>query len=117
VAGFFLTRDPEALLKRFDDAVMGRRLPGWERKSLNIGEFVYTHASPQWRGKAWFKPAIQADRLAFHIFTAKRGKDLWPVYGHYHGQLLQTFLTNFRAAFQLAQTTPMPAGSDQVLIK
>lgn len=114
MAGFFLTRDADNLLRRFDESVVASRVGGWERRTLDDLSLLYTQTTAEWHRKAWFKANVQSDRLAFYIVAAKGADVNWATYGHYHGQLVLTFLMRFRAAFQLAQITPAPTGLDQL---
>jgi hypothetical protein len=107
----FLTANPSALLKAFDDAIAKDNSKGgiatWEKNSKH-----YTHAAAQWTKKAYFEAHIEAGKLVFNIIKNKSTNVTVPVYGYYHGHLLETFLNHFDAQFTGTSCTPVCSGAD-----
>ena len=72
MADYFYTDTPKWLLEEFNKRIAQTEPRGkittWERSDDGI---YYTHTSENWRKKAWFKPSVESDRLAFNIIKPK----------------------------------------------
>ena len=114
MADYFFTDTPQWLLDQFDKKIEQKEATGkittWER-SRN-GEY-YTHKSEEWGKKAWFKPTVERDRLVFNIIKPKDRNITKPVYGYYHGHLIETFLNHFDQNFTKAEATALAARGDR----
>lgn len=73
-----------------------------------------THSPDQWRSEAWFRPALEQDRLVFYILGKRTKPMSKAVYGVYHGRLIEMLLTHFDLDFSQAYATAMPAARDVV---
>ena len=113
MADYFFTQTPQRLLDQFNRKIDQNEPKGkittWERSK--DGKY-YTHKSEEWGKKAWFKPSIERDRLVFNIIKPKGRNITKPVYGYYHGHLIETFLNHFDQDFTKAEATALPAHGD-----
>ncbi|OGT54755.1 MAG: hypothetical protein A3E01_18755 [Gammaproteobacteria bacterium RIFCSPHIGHO2_12_FULL_63_22] len=114
----FLTPDPASLLKEFDARIHQTEAEGkittWEK--LEDGKH-YTHKAADWKSKAYFKPSVGKDRLTFNIIRPKDKSVTVPVYGYYHGHLMETFLNHFDKKFTTSMTSALPEAGDDVTKK
>lgn len=88
-----------------------RAIDTWERVNQD-GIDYYTHRSQQYAKKAYFKPAIENNQLAFYIVPAKNVSLTRDVYSYYIGHLGETFIRHFPTRFSWVQATPNPHGQD-----
>lgn len=113
MADYFFTDSSQSLLDQFNHKIEQKESKGkittWVRSS--DGRY-YTHKSDEWGKKAWFKPAIGKDKLIFNIVKPKNQNVTTPVYGYYHGHLIETFLNHFDQDFTKAEATSLPASGD-----
>src|SRR5579883_2696203 len=100
MAIYFLTNAPKDLLGKFDVAIAQTKPEGkittWVKSE--DGKY-YTHKSEQYGKKAWLKPVILTNRLAFNILRPQNANISTPVYGYYHGHLIETFINHFGKSF------------------
>lgn len=111
MAVYFDTSNVQALLSAFDAAVSKNNQAGGIATWSKVNGY-YTHDAQQWKNKAFFKAAIEKDRLVFNIHKPKNGASPTIVYGFYHGHLIETFLNHFGTHFVLAAATALPARND-----
>jgi hypothetical protein len=83
----------------------------WERVH-HAGVDYYTHRSQQYGRKAFFKPAIENNQLAFYIVAAEKVPLTRDVYSYYAGHSAETFIRHFPTRFTMAQATPNRHGQD-----
>lgn len=109
----FFTGDAKSLLDSFNARIEQHEAKGkittWQRSD---DKKYYTHTAPEWRRRAWFKPAIYNDRLTFNIIKPKDSDVSTLVYAYYHGHLTETFLNHFDKRFSSAVSTAMPTDDD-----
>lgn len=110
MALLFYSASPEALLKKFNDAIEKKNEKGgittWEKKTKN-SEVLYTHLAPNWSGKASFFVSTNSKEgwIRFGIRCEKYDPD---VYAYYHGHLMETFLRHFPESFTMVKATAKP---------
>jgi hypothetical protein len=113
MAVYFITSDARGLLNSFDARISQREEKGkittWEKSE--DGKY-YTHKAKEWHAKAWFKPTVERERLIFNIIKPKNQNITTPVYGYYHGHLIETFLNHFDSSFSTGQATALPSSGD-----
>jgi hypothetical protein len=110
----FITDAPKALLAEFNARIDQEEPKGkintWSRNK----DGYYTHDSPNWKNKAWFKPSVRSDRLTFSILTPAGTNLPTIVYGYYHGHLTETFLNHFDKKFASAISSATPGFGDVI---
>src|SRR6266516_1518944 len=74
--------------------------------------YVEARASAQYKDKAWFRAALEANRLAFHIRPFQGVSLTRDTYAYYAGHLIETFIRHFPKMFTITQATPSAAGDD-----
>lgn len=103
----------QALLDEFDARIEQRerkaKITTWEKS--NDGNY-YTHKATEWTKKAWFKPAVAANKLIFNIIKPGNMNVTAVAYAYYHGHLIETFLNHFDNQFSAGQSSAMPAAGD-----
>jgi hypothetical protein len=109
----FFTSKPKSLLEKFDAAISQKEAKGkietWEKS--DDGKY-YTHKAKDWNKKAWFKPAVETEKLVFNIIKPQ-GSDVSPlVYAYYHGHLIETFLNHFDHDFEGARASALASTGD-----
>lgn len=105
------TQSPYSLLIAIKDAIANDEVETWSCDS--DGDF--THAAPQWRRKAWFRPDIRDGRLVFNIIPPRTGRITRTVYGIYHGRLVEMLLNHFDKQFTDASATALPVAGDRTV--
>lgn len=102
----FNTSNPAALLKAFDDAIALNNQKGGIATWKKVDEH-YTHEAARWTRLAYFRAQAVAGALTFNIIKNKGSDITVPVYGYYHGHLLETFLNHFDEKFTNVSCTPL----------
>lgn len=97
----FTTSTPRELLALFeayvdDDPTDGRSV-AWTRQ----GD-AYTHASPEWNGKAFLRASVEVGQLTFTIRRPESTHHSLPTFAYYHAALVETFLLLFKDDFETA---------------
>jgi len=109
----FSTTNPAALLKAFDARIAQTDTKGkittWEKLSDGIH---YTHRASEWHRKAFFKASTTPTALNFNIINPQDEKIEVPVYGYYHGHLIETFLNHFDQSFSQGCASALATSSD-----
>jgi len=108
----FYTDDSENLLRLFEARISQEEEKGKIKTWDIIGEKTYTHSSPEWKRKAKFVAKAESDNLTFGIKPLDVDPLTIPVYGYYHGHLMQTFLDHFDKDFDLVGTTALLSSDD-----
>jgi hypothetical protein len=114
LAVYFFTSSAKALLADFKQHIHQKEEKGKITTWVEDAEGDFTHTSQQWGGQAWFRPVILTDRLTFTIIKRKDAIMPVPVYGYYHGHLIETFLNHFDTQFTSGTATAKPASGDIV---
>ena len=113
MADYFYTDAPRRLLDEFNKRIAQTEPKGkittWERSDDGV---YYTHTSENWRKKAWFKPSVETSRLTFNIIKPTNCDVTTPVYGFYHGHLIETFLNHFDHDFEKAEARALATSGD-----
>lgn len=112
MAVYFATDKGQELLKAFnariDQTEAKGKITTWKKST----DGNYTHTAAEWHQKAWMKPQVESTRLVFNIVKHKDTKVSTPVYGYYHGHLIETFLNHFDEEFADGKATALPATGD-----
>lgn len=102
--------EPHALLSAIKTAISGGHIVTWQVDS--DGDF--THATPQWNKKAWFRPVIDASAIRLIILGTKGVKMTRGTYAAYHGHFVEMLLNHFDTKFSRVDATALPTGGDRV---
>jgi hypothetical protein len=92
----FTTNDPEGLLAEYRRLIEAKRIDTWQFDAS--GDF--THTPDQWRFKAWMRPYIGVGHLTFGIVARNDESLTIPIYGVYHGRLIESFLNHCDDRFE-----------------
>jgi hypothetical protein len=107
------TTTPEALLKAFKSAIDKGHIVTWTCDK--DGDF--THATDQWRNKAWLRPKISAGELILNILCPQNGAVTTEIYAIYHGRFIEALLAHCDNHFSVAQATSLPTSGDIVNLR
>lgn len=100
MAVYFPADKPADLLASFKKAIDEGHVETWAYN--DNGD--YYHDRPQWKDKVVMRPVVTKDLLQFGIIATGL---TWPVYGVYHGRLIEEFLSHFSAKLNdSARATP-----------
>ena len=111
MAVYFSTDRAQALLNAFDAKIKQTEPKGKITTWQKIGNY-YTHKSTEWGGEAFFEPHVNATQLIFNIIKPKDKTITVPVYGYYHGHLIETFLNHFDKDIAAASASPLCTNGD-----
>jgi hypothetical protein len=111
IMALYISADkPQNLLAAFKKAVDDGHIVTWTYKKN--GDFV--HTPEQWKNKAVMRPSTSEAMLQFGI-VGREGVVTWPVYGVYHGRLIEEFLSHFSNQMKTATATAQPvSGLDEI---
>ncbi|MEE7493357.1 hypothetical protein [Methylobacterium oryzae] len=113
MAVYFYTARPAALLDEFNARLIHRdewkRIYTWAKSEDGT---AFTHVADGWVDKAWLKPRIDSDKLAFNIFKPIDSPASAAVYSYYHGEIVEAFLRQLDLMFELVSSTPRCADGD-----
>ena len=101
MAVIVLTTSPKALWSSIQTAITQGRIETWQFDS----DGDLSHTPPQWINKAWFRPSVQNDKLAFALWGVKGTAMTKVVYGVYHGRWIESLLTHFDTQFPQVYAT------------
>jgi hypothetical protein len=105
------TSRPNALLRAIREAVREGRIETWSCD--RDGDF--THATPQWRNRAWLCPSVEAERqVMFHVLPPRGAAVSRLVYGVYHGRFVEMLLVHFDGQFDRVTSSSMPEARDRI---
>lgn len=110
MALYFLTSTPNKLLSTFKKAIDDKKVLTWSYDK--DGDF--THTTEQWKQKAWLRPEVQSDRLAFYIIKPQNSKISSVIYAIYHGRFLESMLSHCDSLFSVGRATSMPEERDNI---
>lgn len=102
--------NPAQLLNEIKLGIRTGKIETWTVDS--DGDF--THSPEQWKHKAWFRPAIEEDKLRFNILPQRALRMSKEVYAVYHGRLIEMLLAHFDEKFSRATATALPTTGDSV---
>ncbi|SRR6266568_1085097 len=102
--------NPRVLLEDIEQAIAENKITTWEESSRGS----FTHATEQWRNKAWFRPTIDAEGVVFNIIRPKGGKVSRDAYAIYHGHFASMLLTHFDNKLKIIELTALAAHGDLV---
>lgn len=111
MAIYFTTERPQALLGAFDARILQPEAKGKIETWVKVGD-SYTHKATEWHRKAFLKPRVSANRLTFNIIRPEGANISVPVYGYYHGHLIETFLNHFDQEFSSTSASPRCTDGD-----
>lgn len=113
MAVYFKTKQPQALLDAFDQRLAApevwRVIDFWIKSDDDAG---YTHASDEWKGRAFMRPTISDGLLTFNIVKPQDQSGSASVYAFYHGQIVEGFLRQLDIMFSSIESTPHCAEGD-----
>jgi hypothetical protein len=110
MALFFFSDTPEALLLGFKREIDAQKVVTWSYD--DDGDF--THAAPQWEGKAWLRPQVRRECLYFYILAPSGVQMSKTIYGVYHGRFMESLLTHCDELFTRVRATALPTSDDVV---
>ena len=110
MALFFNTSAPANLLKAFKKIIDDGHVVTWSYDSG--GDF--THNTDQWRYQAWMRPHVLVGQLAFYILPPMGIHLSRPVYGIYHGRLIESVTTHLDFMFSDVSATALATTGDRV---
>lgn len=110
MAVYFKTKSPSELLAALQKAVKEGAIRTWSID--DVGDF--THATQQWRYKAWLRPRLKDQALHFYILPPAATNISKATYGVYHGRLIEAVLTHFDTLIESATASALAAGEDRV---
>jgi len=118
MAARFFTKSPSILLKAFDEKIAQKEREGSITTWVKNHQGYYTHVSPQWGKKAYFKanPDFK-DRLVFNVVPPAGEKVESDVYAYYHGHLISTFISHFADKFTVGAAGAEPTPQDRLISK
>lgn len=85
------TSDPAGLLKSIKAAIDADSVRTWSYDS----EGDFTHATEQWKQKAWLRPSLKDGSLDLHIIRPRGVEISKGVYAIYHGGFIEMVLRHF----------------------
>jgi len=91
----FNTPDPRGLLAALKKAIDDRHVVTWAYD--RDGDF--THATEQWRNKAWLRPKFGNGALRFGIIKPNDQNISKEMYAIYHGRFIESMLAHFDKKF------------------
>ncbi|MGQ3127358.1 hypothetical protein [Variovorax sp.] len=99
------TKDPKALLKKFDDAIAQKispKIDTWRKVASGAHKDKYTHTSADQKDLAFLEASVVDDDKAdihevrFRVtFPAPAPKNAEYIYSYYHGHMLETIFSHF----------------------
>lgn len=110
MAAHLKTSNPTKLLDTFKEAIKKGHVDTWSVDS----DGYFTHTPPQWKNLAWFKAEIRSDRVVMCIVKPKGGSISWPVYGVYHGRIIESFIVHCHELFTEGYASAKPTSDDNV---
>ena len=97
----FWTGNARGLLYAFEQAIYDREIVTW----IQDADRDFTHVSDQLKGKAFLRPKIFSDALAFGIIKPEDTDITDYVFGMYQASLIQSFLSHLSGRFTLADAS------------
>jgi hypothetical protein len=113
MALLFTTNTPQALLNDFKKKIDEGHVVTWSYDK--DGDF--THTPDQWRSQAWMRPSIDLGGLRFNILGNSKVITTKPVYGVFHGRLVESVATHCDDRFTDVTVTARATNSDVITTK
>ena len=110
MAVHFQSNNPTALLSDFKKKIDQKHIVTWSY--TKDGDF--THATDQWKNKAWLRPSISSNQLILSIVKPQGQLVSREVYGIYQGRFIESMLTHCYSLFTNGSATALASGSDIV---
>ncbi len=110
MAVYFQSSNPAALLADFKKKIDQKHVVTWSYDK--DGDF--THATDQWRNKAWLRPSISGNQLILSIMNPRGQSVSREVYGIYHGRFIESMLAHCDSMFTNGSATALATASDMV---
>jgi hypothetical protein len=110
VAIVFVTSDSDALLSAIYKLIDEGKIKTWEYDK----DRDFTHATDQWRNKAWLRPKKESGRLVLMMIAPVNTKISTVVYAIYHGRFIEAVLTHLDRQFSEARATALPDLGDNI---
>lgn len=104
----FVTTNAPALLKAVKAAIDAGHIETWSYD----GDGDFTHTPPQWRSRAWLRPAIKADALEFGLLKPQGAVITREIYAIYHGRFVEMMLVHFDDRFDSAIASALTRSPD-----
>jgi hypothetical protein len=102
--------NPQQLLNKIKAGIRAGSIKTWTLDT----DGDLTHATQQWKNKAWFRPSLQQGLLLFNILGPQGAAMSTEIYAIYHGRLIEMLLAHFDADFTNAAATNYPVSGDFV---
>lgn len=107
----FKTDKPQKLLNTFKKAIDDGHVKTWSYDK--DGDF--THATEQWKDKAWLRPRVISGRsLTLNILGPKNQKISSEVYAIYHGRFIEAMLRHCDELFSSGTASALPEDGDSI---
>jgi hypothetical protein len=104
------TDKPRTLLAKIRKAIEDSTIETWQYTAKGS----FTHTAPEWRYKAWFKPAPLSGELKFNIVRPKGQNISKEVYAVYHGQFAEMLLKYFDSTIKAIRLSALAEKDDLV---
>lgn len=104
------TSDSKALLSDIYRAIDRGQVRTWQYDR----EGDFTHATEQWRNKAWLRPRRLAGELLLTILPPVNTNLSAEIYAIYHGRFVEALLAHFDRRFSEVIASAMPESGDRV---
>jgi len=110
VAIHFATDNAALLLSSLKKAVDDSKIVAWSYDS--DGDF--THATDQWRYKAWLRPKVLPNELIMYILGSNSRKLSKQIYAIYHGRFVEAAVAHADTLFTTASISALLEKGDHV---
>lgn len=100
--------NPQQLLNKIKTGVRSGTILTWALDT--DGDF--THATQQWKFKAWFRPMLGQGVLVFNILGPVGKVVSTETYAIYHGRFIEMLLAHFDGEFSRVSATALPEPDD-----
>jgi len=106
----FYTSDPQTLLDAIYKAIDDGHVETWTYDD----EGDFSHNRPQWVGKAWLEPTVEADSLLLTTIPPKGGSVTVRAYAIYHGRFAEMVLSHFDKLFSHSWISALGSDGDSL---
>lgn len=113
MAVFVSTDNANELLSDIKKAIDSHRIITWEYDSE--GDFTYN--VEQWKGRAWMRPHVEANRIVFGIVDRKDVNLSVDEYAIFHGRFVEMLLEHFDKMFSDIRVSPLGTKYDIIVTK
>jgi hypothetical protein len=108
-----LTDDAQGLLDEIKDQIKQGHIATWAYNGM--GDFTQTASGEQWKGKAWFRPKAEKNRLRLRLLKPKDQGLVREVFAVYHGRFIEMLIAHVPGYFTDARATPSPERDESEL--